>query len=707
MSELTPTLAGLADHYGIAREFWDWKGRHTSIRAAAVVAVLAALGVEAATEEQQEAALSGLDAARWRRVLPRCTVIEQGQPLYVNVHVPAGSAVEVGVRTESGGWRQAWQVDNWAPDREIDGAWRGEATFGLGDDVETGYHRLVARTVEGEHEEPLIVTPSFVGIPATIRGGRVWGYAAQLYSVSGAKGWGVGDLADLADLATWAGATQRAGFVLVNPLHAAESCAPMEPSPYLPSSRRFLNPLYVRPERIEEYAKLDRHGRSHIRKRRKSVRNAGAGIDRDAVWQAKIDALEVVFQQRRSAARQIAFAHFRDTHGLALHRFALWSALGEVHGPDWRQWPEEFRDVTSAAVAAFAAENSQRVEFFEWLQWVATTQVSRAQSAAREVDMPLGVIADLAVGVNIHGAETWLMPDMFAQGVTVGAPPDQYNQAGQDWGQPPWRPDRLEEAGYEPFTAMVRAALQGVGGVRIDHIIGLFRLWWVPEGLEPSMGTYVRNNHEAMVGILALEASRAGALVVGEDLGTVEPWVRDYLARRGILGTSVLWFESDDAGDPLQAQWWREYAMASVTTHDLPPTLGYLAGDHIRLRESLGLLTEPLDDELADAAAEHDRWIAKLRHDGFLADAAADDPKQIMLALHRFLVTTPSRVLAVSLADAVGERRTQNQPGTIDQYPNWRVSLADEAGQRLSLEEIFTAELPGELAAIMNAPRIG
>jgi 4-alpha-glucanotransferase len=208
------------------------------------------------------------------------------------------------------------------------------------------------------------------------------------------------------------------------------------------------------------------------------------------------------------------------------------------------------------------------------------------------------------------GAETWMMPEVFAQGMSVGAPPDQYNQLGQDWGQPPWRPDKLAELGYAPFRAMVSAALRRVGGVRIDHIIGLFRLWWVPMGGRPDEGTYVRNDHEALVGILALEAKRAQALIVGEDLGTVEPWVREYLSRRGILGTSVLWFEAGMRGEPLDAQWWREYCMASVTTHDLPPSLGYLAGDHVRLRDQLGILTEPLDDELAAAAREQADWLA-------------------------------------------------------------------------------------------------
>ncbi|PIE97594.1 MAG: hypothetical protein CR979_03905 [Propionibacterium sp.] len=294
-----------------------------------------------------------------------------------------------------------------------------------------------------------------------------------------------------------------------------------------------------------------------------------------------------------------------------------------------------------------------------------------------------------------------MLKEVFADSVTVGAPPDPFNQAGQTWGQPPLRPDKLAELGYEPFRAVVRAALRTGGGLRVDHIMGLFRLWWVPAGRSPKQGSYVRYDHEALVGILALEAYRADALIVGEDLGTVEPWVREYLARRGILGTSVLWFENDHFGNPLDAQYWREYVMSSVTTHDLPPTAGYLAGDHIRLRDRLGLLTEPLEEELANSRQEQAAWIAKLRQFGLLAQGESD-PTEILLAMHRYIVQTPSKVLNVALTDAVGDRLTQNQPGTIDEYPNWRVPLSHPDGKPMLLAEIFESKLATQLAAIMN-----
>ena len=705
MSDVFPGLARLADKFGIAQEFWDWKGRHVAIPAETIVEVLRAFDVDAATPELADAALTRLEDDRWLRTVPACTVVEENTGVHVDIHVPAGTEVRVHVQLESGETRPAWQSENNTPDRDVDGTTIGEATFWLGADLPTGYHKVVARTVEGVSHGSLIVTPSFVGFPASMRDQRVWGYGTQLYSVTSDESWGIGDLGDLADLITWSGTRQFAGYVLINPLHAAEPVTPLEPSPYLPASRRFVNPIYIRPEAIQEFATLGKSHRNDVHALQKKARAAAEAsgiVDRNAVWPLKLEALRTIYRTGMRPARRIAFDDFRHREGVGLRNFAVWSALCVAHGQRWNEWPEDLQRPSSPEVARFAEEHAEDVDFFEWLQWVAQGQVADAQATATQVGMPVGIVSDLAVGVHRLGAETWMMPDVFASGMSVGAPPDQYNQAGQDWGQPPWRPDKLGELSYAPFRAMVSAALRGVGGLRVDHIIGLFRLWWVPEGGGPTVGTYVRNNHEAMVGILALEAQRAQALIVGEDLGTVEPWVRDYLSRRGILGTSVLWFEADEHGQPLAADRWREYCMASVTTHDLPPTLGYLAGDHVRLREDLGLLTEPLEAELAHAKHEQAEWLGTLMRYGLLTPERADDPVEVMLALHRYLLLTPSKVLLANLTDAVGERRTQNQPGTVDEYPNWRIPLGDLDGTRIQLEDVFTAELPKRLAAVMN-----
>lgn len=705
MSTLHPSLQALADHFGIARDFWDWKGRYVEIKSETIIRALAAFDVDASTPENCDAALARIEEERWLQVLPPVVVMEEGQGTHINVHVAAGSSVEVHIQLEQGGTRPTWQVDNFAPDREVAGQWRGEATFWLGNDLPLGYHRLVASTDGVQYLATFIVTPRFVGFPARMRDTRVWGYGTQLYSITSERSWGVGDLVDLADLITWSGTKQFADYVLINPLHLAQVECPMEPSPYLPASRRFINPLYIRPEAIEEYVELSAADRKYIEVLRITARDAGersGAVERDAVWKRRMLALKRLYAAGLRPARQLAFEDFVRREGEGLRLLTLWSALSIEFGQSWRSWPEEYQDPSSRECAIYAEQHADELRFWAWLQWVAQEQVSAAQRVAEDVGMRVGIVSDLAVGVHRDSAETWMMADVFAQGVSVGAPPDAYNQTGQDWGQPPWRPDRLAQLAYAPFRAMVRAALRRVGGVRVDHILGLFRLWWVPDGMSPRDGTYVRYDHEAMVGILALEATRAQALVIGEDLGTVEPWVRDYLARRGLLGTSVLWFEYGYDGGPLDAEHWREYCMASVTTHDLPPTIGYLAGDHVRLRHELGLLTESLDEELKFAANEQAGWVNKLIETRVLEADLAGDPVEVMLAMHRYLGRTPSKVLLASLTDAVGERRMQNQPGTIDEYPNWRVPLADGSGQPIPLESIYSSPLAARLAAVMN-----
>jgi 4-alpha-glucanotransferase len=269
---------------------------------------------------------------------------------------------------------------------------------------------------------------------------------------------------------------------------------------------------------------------------------------------------------------------------------------------------------------------------------------------------------------------------------------------GQDWSQPPWRPDRLEAAGYAPYRDMLRTVLRHAGGIRVDHAIGLFRLWWVPDGRSAAEGTYVHYDHEALVGILALEAWRAGTVVVGEDLGTVEPWARDYLADRGLLGTSILWFERDDRGEPRPPESWRRLCLAAVTTHDLPPSAGYLAGEHIRIRESLGLLTRSVSEERAVDEADRSSWVRLLVERGWLPAGAEHDVDAVVLALHRALAATPSRLLGVALTDVVGDVRAMNQPGTDDEYPNWRYPLAGGDGSPVLLEDLFTLARAQQLA---------
>ncbi len=703
VSDVDGLLVELAAAYRVASEYWDWRGAHVAVGTHTLTSVLAGLGVDAATEQSRRAALDRRRAEGWRAVLPPYLVAQQGRPRTVEVHVEHGAGVDVRLMREDGTFHaDLVQAENWQPPRDIDGRLVGEASFVLPADVPPGYHSLHARTGGDEYRCELIVTPAWLGMPARLGNRKVWGLATQLYSVRSRRSWGVGDLTDLSELAAWAGAEHDAAFVLVNPLHAAEPVPPLEPSPYLPTTRRFANPLYLRVERIPEYAYLDAAPRAEIDRLASEARSKPAVIDRDSAWTAKLAALRLIHAAGLEPGRAIAYRSFCRREGATLDDFAIWCALSEAHGADWHGWPEPVRHPHNPAVAAFATDHAARVDFYRWLQWVLDEQLAETQGSAVRAGMQLGIVHDLAVGVSPAGADSWTWQDDLARGITVGAPPDPYAQTGQDWNQPPWRPDRLAQQAYAPFRDVIRSALRHSGGLRVDHVMGLFRLWWIPDGAAPTEGTYVYYDHEALIGILLLEAQRAGAVVIGEDLGTVEPWVRDYLRERGILGTSVLWFEFDwDAGGgPLPPECWREYCLASVTTHDLPPTAGYLAGDHVRLRHRLGLLTRTLDEELAADHEEQSAWLDLLRSRGLLAPGADEDATTS--ALHRALAATPSRLRLLALTDAVGERRAQNQPGTVDQYPNWRVPLGGPDGQPVYLEDIFTSERAAALAELMR-----
>jgi 4-alpha-glucanotransferase len=709
VTELDPTLYDLAEAFGVATEYWDWQGQHVPVSRETIVAVLAALDVDASTPEAAAAALANHHRFPWTQMLPPCMVIRERRTASVWVHVPHGDPVSVWIEFESGDIRRPLrQLENWTPPRQIDEGWVGEASFEIPDDLPLGYHTLKAVSGEQQASMSLIITPLWLGLPERMGHRRGWGLAAQLYSVRSEQSWGFGDLTDLEDLAVWSAAEHQADFVLINPLHAAEPVPPIEPSPYLPSSRRFSNALYLRLERIPEYAVASPEQREEIDKIRNRLVTDLADssqIDRDRSWNAKREALEIIFSVPRRPGREASLAAYRRRESAGLERYATWAALAEEYGANFKEWPPELQDPQSPAVIAFAAANAAKIDFHCWLQWLLEEQLAGTQQAALRAGMALGMMHDLAVGVSARGVDAWSLQDSYARNVSVGCPPDPFNQQGQTWNQPPWRPDRLAATVYLPFREMVSTILRHAGGLRVDHVIGLFRLWWIPEGVHPTQGTYVRYDHEAMIGILALEAHRAGAVVVGEDLGTVEPWVRDYLRERGILGTSILWFEFDWDGDgrPLRPEKWREYCLASVTTHDLPPTTGYLLGDHVRLRDQLGILTRSLDEELQADEADRQAWLDNLRDRGALLAGA--DVEETVEALHRYLTWTPARLLCLSLADAVGERQLQNQPGTIDEYPNWRVPLTGPDGALLTLEDVFHNERTATLAKIMSDGR--
>ncbi|MFD0306837.1 4-alpha-glucanotransferase [Streptomyces sp. NPDC127119] len=713
-------LSRLAALYGVATSYSPSPDRTVAASDTAVVAALTALGVAAGTPAAVRGSLAAREKELRERLLPPTVVCWTGTtspapPLTGDA--PASAADDAGPGAAAGdGAAPASDTGPAAPTGPPGGSLLEAALAALPagtrlsvrteqgevretvERLPTGVHVLEAAAPDGRTARAhLVVAPAKLPAPT----GRTYGLLVQVYSLLSRRSWGMGDLGDLTELTAWAGRALGAGFVQVNPMHAAVPGAPTDPSPYRPSSRRYPDPVYLRVEDVPEFAYVDENDRERLlalltraRRLRESVLDKGALIDRDAVWELKREALELVREVPLGPGRRAAYCDFLAEEGEALEDHATWYALAEVYGSDWTRWPQGLRDPRSAETARARAELMDRVDFHSRLAWLTDAQLATAQRSARDAGMDVGLVHDLAVGVHPGGADAWAQQEVFAAGMSVGAPPDAFSVQGQDWGLPPWRPDRLAESGYAPYRRLLRALFRYAGALRIDHVMGLFRLWWVPQGRPATEGTYVRYDAEAMLAILTLEASRAGALVIGEDLGTVEPGVRETLHAHGVLGTSVLWFERDwdGTGLPLPPESWRADCLATATTHDLPPTASRLTGDHVELRDRLGLLTRPVGEERAEAAADVGEWLALLARLGLLQGAAGGVSEQSeeaeIQAVHRFLLRTPARLVGVWLPDAVGDRRPQNLPGTWDQYPNWRLPVADAEGRPVTLEEL-------------------
>jgi 4-alpha-glucanotransferase len=531
-------------------------------------------------------------------------------------------------------------------------------------DVPFGYHHLTS--IEDGRATDLVVSPGRCPLPAAA---PTWGWAVQLYAVRSRASWGMGDLADLGRLGRWAAGDLGAGLVLVNPLHAAHPTLPQSTSPYFPSSRRFRNPLYLRVEDVDGASSLEDLDRLAAAGR---ALNAERHIDRDAVYVLKMRALELLWEGFRGDP---AFDEWREAQGQALADYAAFCVLAEEHGPDWRQWPDGARHPAGPDVASVRHDRYGRWRFHQWLQWLVDRQL---RGASADID----VIHDLAIGVDPAGADGWLWQDQLAQGMSVGAPPDEFSLQGQNWGLPPFDPWRLRTAGYGPFIETIRATLGHAGGLRLDHVMGLFRLWWVPAGAPASEGAYVRYPSADLLDIVALECHRAGAYAVGEDLGTVEDAVRTELADRGVLSYRLVWFEEEPPPRyPVQA-------LAAVTTHDLPTVAGVWTGADLANQKAIGM--EPNEEA---SLALRDK-LAELT--GLDDEVPVDE---VVTATYAALAEAPSMLLTAGLDDALGVEERPNMPGTTDQWPNWCIALPS------TLEEIEVDPRPRAVAAALDRSR--
>ncbi|MPZ70035.1 MAG: 4-alpha-glucanotransferase [Actinobacteria bacterium] len=527
------------------------------------------------------------------------------------------------------------------------------AIEGVVRDVPLGYHTFYGRS----RETRLIVSPG----AGYLQGGmRKWGWALQLYALRSSRSWGIGDLSDLAECTRWA-ISQGAGTLLVNPLHAA---AGDQASPYFPTSRCYRNPIYLSIDDLTGAAEVE--GLAELRAQGRAL-NSDRRIDRAAVNRLKSEALRLVYER---AGRDPAFDDYVRSEGELLESFAAFEVLRDLHGTDWTKWPGEYRRPDRGAVGAVCKEHPD-ARFQMWLQY-------RLDRSLTEAGASVDLVQDLAVGIDPLGFDAWYWQDQVAQGISVGAPPDEFNTAGQSWGVTTFDPWALRAAAYEPFVRTIRANLTG-GGLRIDHVMGLFRLFWVPPGADASEGTYVRYPAHDLLDIVALESHRAEAFVVGEDLGTIEDGVREELAHRRFLSYKVLWFEpGDPSGYPTTA-------LATVTNHDLPTIPGMWTGADLEAQRAAGL--HP------NEGSEH-AIRGRLRD---MAGAADDAPvEEVVERAYRLLARAPSMILTATFEDALGVEERPNQPGTTDERPNWSLALP------LPLEAIEEHDGPQRIAEALG-----
>ena len=645
-------LPALAETMGILPRWRDLAGVEQTTGPDTQRALLAAMGVPAAGEAETRESLVDHRARQAARRIPEEIVVTAG----TDVRIPLESIAD-------------WQLELEAGDTH-EGRDEREIVLTL----PAGLHRLTV----ADELCLVIAAPERAPAVGEVAGRfKAWGLSAALYGLRSRRNLGVGDYRDLAVAAEQV-ARLGADFIGINPVHA-RGTARDGFSPYSPTCRTALEPGHIAPDavpgfgRCAEVRRLLKASAAHM-----EAAKTGDLLDYEAQERRQREMLEALFRTTIEADESAAadLAAWRRGPGRALEWFAVFEAVAGVHGPDWRTWPRALRAAGSPAVRHFASEHAEAVRYHAWLQRLAARQLAGAQAAARGAGMAFGLYLDLAAGVRPGGADTWASPTCFAEGVSLGAPPDAFSPDGQTWNLAPFNPAGLRAAGYEPFVRMLRAAMAHAGIVRIDHVLGLDRSFWVPECGAP--GGYVRYPLEPLLGLIRIEAARAGCIVVGEDLGSVPRGLRGRFADAGLLGCAVMQFETDEYGFRPPRRY-RPASLVSAGTHDTPTLKGWWSGRDIELRHRLGQTTEKdRTASLAARAAERGALGRLLVEEGHAPpglDPGAPPPEAddaTIVAVHALLAGAASSLLAVQLDDAMGIVEQQNLPGTIDEHPNWR-----------------------------------
>lgn len=701
----TDTLDQLARLAGIEDGWWDFYGQWRVVPESTKRVFLRAMGFAIDGETELAASLAEFDQRPWRRLLDPVAVVELGGDLGVTLTMPASADKDMlawTVTTEDGArHRGQMQVDTqvWIEERWLDGVlikrWRLVLPAGL----PPGYHRLEVQVKAAAAQARLVVAPPRAFVPKAVQGTGAWGIATQIYALRDPTDWGVGNYGSLARLAAGA-ARLGAATIGVNPLHALFPTQPDKFSPYAPSSRRFLNVGYLDVEAIPEFATC------RAAKRLYASPGFQANLDRlratPMVEYADVAHLQgpilaelyAWFRTEHLAAdddRAQAFRAFLAKGGDKARLFCTFEALAEHFGragtPYWRHWPRQYQHPDNPAVAQFATEYADKVEFYGWLQFVADEQLAAAHRAGLEAGAGIGLYRDLGVGIAGDGADAWMEQDQLALGVSVGAPPDPLALRGQDWGLAPFNPITLREAAYEPFIAVMRANMTHAGALRLDHAMALQRLYWVPPGVDADQGAYVRYPAEDLFRLVALESQRNQCLIIGEDLGTVPEGFRERMDRMALFAYRVMVFEKTGPDRFKAPEEFQDQALSIFATHDLPSLRGWWNGIDIDSRERLDLYPRPgmAEQERLARATDRAALVAALVGQGLLdhdfpVDGELSDEQGLSLAdaAHLYLAKAKSRLMMVQLEDVLGLNLQMNLPGTVNQHPNWRRRFAGE-----------------------------
>lgn len=686
--------------WGIEPEFWDiWGNLHVT-PAEVKRGLLSGLGVDASTSEGLKRALHERARKEWLRLVAPTVVAGIGRPVEFHVNAPAelaGGTVHIEIRLEEGRTERFELPLGNFPDTgsaEIEGAHRVRKTVQIPEPLPLGYHEAVVSLGGESGAMRLIVTPERAyAHPALTAGGRAAGVAIALYGLRSDRNWGCGDFTDLRAVADWVAEDVSASFVALNPLHAIHNRRPFNTSPYLPNCVFYQNFIYLDVEAIPDFA---------VSRRAQALRAACSGeiealrasefVEYERVAALKTRFLKLLFvdflhrEYRAGTARALAFKQYIEREGELLDRFATYCALDEhIHraNPDvwmWTEWPAEYQDPDSEATRAFARQRWRAVLFHKYVQWQIELQIKAVQRHARERGMALGLYHDLALATDRFGSDLWAHRRFYVPGCRVGSPPDDFSPRGQDWGFPPPASDHHYETGYRLFAESIRRNCRHAGALRIDHVMRFFRLYWIPENSDAANGTYVRERWEDLIRILALESVRNQVVIVGEDLGTVEPVVRETLARFGVLSYRLFYFEKDSRGEYRSYREYPAQALVSSTTHDLPTLAGFWVNEDIEARRRAGTFgdTAQYHAALADRMKDKQKMLDLLHREGLLPEhfpRRAEELPELTGELHNavigFLALTPSQLLAINQEDLTKELAQQNLPATTWQYPNW------------------------------------